>query len=502
MKMRRFLAMMPLAALIGCEPHQTTRLTPLPPVGFDAGAAGARINGPAGGDAAQPRPEISVVDGARVALHAPAVTGGHGEVSLDFADTDIRDVVAQILGSMLGQNYTIDPAVHGTATLRTTNPIARDQLLPTLQTLLAQNGATLVQSGDITRVIPMAAAATSPGLASNGADSGTSVLPLHFASAEDLAKMLQPYVQGGGRIIADPGRNTLLISGDPGTRQTLTSLVSAFDIDLLAGQSYALLPVSQGGAKDFASAMQDALHGQGNALTNMVRVVPMPRINSVLLVSSQPHYIEDARRLFRLVERSRLQNVRSWHVYYLQNSRSNDTAFVLQQAFTPNNVTAQPTPPGSGRLSGINSQQAGGFSGGGTPGGSTPGGSVGGGVGTSGGGSSIGGGGFGSSLGGGGSQAPAAAAPAAAPATPATGNPLLGGLDSPDGGQTTDAMRIIPNTQNNAILIFATPQENDTVETRLCCRVQQRLAVLRSRLTVTGGGRILGARAPASGSAL
>jgi general secretion pathway protein D len=466
MNKRRFLTMMPLAALIGCElPHETTRLTPLPPVGFDAGAAGARVNGPAGSDAGQPRPEVSVVDGSRVALHAPAAASGRGEVSLDFADTDIRDVVAQILGSMLGQNYTIDPAVHGTATLRTTAPIARDQLLPTLQTLLAQNGATLVQSGGITRVIPLAAAATSPGLASTGADSGTSVVPLHFASAEDLAKTLQPYVQGGGRIVADIGRNTLLISGDPGTRQTLTSLVSAFDIDLLAGQSYALLPVSQGGAKDFASAMQDALHGQGNALSNLVRVVPMPRINSVLLVSSQPHYIEDARRLFRLVERSRLQNVRSWHVYYLQNSRSNDTAYVLQQAFTPNNVTAQPTPSGAGRLSGINSQQAGGFGGS-----STPGSSVGGGVGTSPGGTSIGGstgGGIGSGLGGGGSPAPAAAAPAAAPATPAAGNPLLGGLDSPDGGQTTDAMRIIPNTQNNAILIFATPHENDTVETML-----------------------------------
>jgi general secretion pathway protein D len=191
----------------------------------------------------------------------------------------------------------------------------------------------------------------------------------------------------------------------------------------------------------------------------------------VLLVSSQPHYIEDARRLFRLVERSRLQNVRSWHVYYLQNSRSNDTAYVLQQSFTPNNVTAVPTPPGAGRPSGINSQQAGGF------GGSTSGGmGSGGGIGASGTGSNNGGGGFGSGGGlgggsyggGGGSSTPAAAAPAAAaPAAPATGNPLLGGLDSPEGGQTTDAMRIIPNAQNNALLIFATPQENDTIETML-----------------------------------
>ncbi len=451
MTLRRFMALAPLAALIGCEAHAIVPpLTPLPPVAYGAGIAGARINGPMGGNAARPRAEASIVDGAQITLRTPATPPSRGEVSLDFADTDIRDVVAQILGGMLGQNYTIDAAVHGTATLRTTTPIARDRLLPTLQALLAQNGATLVQSGDLIRVVPMAAAAASQGLANTPAEAGVSVVPLHFASAEDLAKTLQPYVQSGGRIVADAGRNALLISGDPTTRQTLMSLVSAFDIDLLAGQSYALLPVSQGGAKEFATAMQDALQGQGKALAGLVRVVPMPRIDSVLLVSSQPRYIEDARRLFRLVERSRLQNVRSWHVYYLQNSRSNDTAYVLQQAFTPNSVTAQPSPPSAGKLAGLAAPQGGGFTGAG----STPGGS-------SGAGSSAGG------LGLGGASTAAPAATVAPAATPASGNPLLGGLDAPEGGQTADTMRIIPNTQNNAILIFATPQENDTVETML-----------------------------------
>ena len=37
----------------------------------------------------------------------------------------------------------------------------------------------------------------------------------------------------------------------------------AFDVDQLAGQSYALLPVTSGDARDFAAALQDALRGQG-----------------------------------------------------------------------------------------------------------------------------------------------------------------------------------------------------------------------------------------------
>ena len=169
-------------------------------------------------------------------------------------------------------------------------------------------------------------------------------MPLRYASAEDLAKILQPYVGEGGKIAADPGRNALLIAGEPAAREGLIGLVKAFDVDVLARQSYALLPVSNGDVKDFATALQDAFKGQnGGALAGLVRVIPLSRINAVLVVSSQQQYINDARRVYALIDRVRRQTVRSWHVYYLQNSHSQDVAYVLQQAFTPGNVTAQPT---------------------------------------------------------------------------------------------------------------------------------------------------------------
>ena len=51
---------------------------------------------------------------------------------------------------------------------------------------------------------------------------------------------------------------------------------------------------------------------------------------------------------------------------------------------------------------------------------------------------------------------------------PGSGNPLLGGLEPGGGGEAApEAMRIVPNPQNNALLIYATPQERDTIETTL-----------------------------------
>ena len=473
-----------LAGLAGCEPHSVPVLRSLPELSGPTTAATARANGPVGSPDALPAAQVSVGQVRAVTLPAGSAGAAGGDISFDFVDTDIREVVAQILGSILRVTYTIDPAVRGTATLRTATPVARSQLLPALQALLAQNGAALVQNGDIYRVVP-AAAAGSQLLAGSDATSGGGIVPLRYASAEDLAKVLQPYVGAGGKVVADPGRNVLLISGDPATRDALLSLIRAFDIDILAGQSYALFPVTSGGAKDFSTALSDAFRSSsGGALSGVVRVVPMERINSVLLVSSQARYIDQARRVYGLIERGRRQTVRSWNVYYLQNSRSNDIAFVLQQAFTPNKVTAVPSPravgstaPGRGsRQSGFNNGDSGG--GGGLGGGGLGGGGLGGGGG-GGIGSGLGsrGGGSGSGLGSGQGLGGIGSQPGGGQPDPSQNpaNPLLGGLDptggSPGGAgngpEDANTVRIIPNSQNNAILLYATPSERDTIESML-----------------------------------
>jgi general secretion pathway protein D len=490
----RLAALLAVAGLAACAQPEPV-IEALPQVRGDAAAAAPRVNGEIGSPDRPVSPQVTYGQTQPLSLAPPARgAAGGGDISLDFADTDIREVAAQILGTLLRVNYTIDPAVKGTATLHTAAPLSQSQLLPVLQTLLAQNGAALVQSGGqsgvLYRVIatgPAAAAAPGGGPADTGvsaagmsaaagdAVSGSAVVPLRYAAAEDLARILTPFVAGGARITADPGRNALLISGDPNVRQTLLGLIQAFDIDLLAGQSYALFPATSGDAKDFATALQDALRGQGGAaLAGQIRVVPMARMNAVLVISNQPRYIDDARRVYAIIERARRETVRSWQVYYLQNSHANDAAFVLQQAFTPNAVTAQPssaaqTAPGSGTQQ-ASSAGRGGLGGGGSGigagigAGASLGGQSGGQAGGQAGGLSAGaaGGGLGQGGPSGGSAPQSGSA--------STANPLLGGLDAAGGGgAATDAntMRIIPNPQNNALLVYGTAREVETVAAML-----------------------------------
>jgi general secretion pathway protein D len=215
-----------------------------------------------------------------------------GDITLNFVDTDIREIARTILGTMLKLNFTIDPNVHGTASIETGTPVARSALLPTLETVLNQNGATLIEKNGLYVVVPTAAAGVTNAVAgANAPGAGTQVVALRYAAAKDLAKLLEPYVGEGGKIAPDAGRNALIISGDAAVRQSLVGLIRAFDIDILAGQSFALFPTGDGDATKIAAGLEKVLQTGGESpLEGVVRVVPMPRVNAVLVVSSQPRY--------------------------------------------------------------------------------------------------------------------------------------------------------------------------------------------------------------------
>ncbi len=453
-----------LAGISGCQPP-TPGLLPLEQPS-DLQAAPPRISGEVAGDrtrqrafedrgvAAQPAPASS-------AAPPPAVAATQGgDITLNFVDTDIREIVRTILGATLKVSYTIDPAVHGTGSIETGTPLPRSALLPTLETLLNQNGATMVERNGVYAVVPIPiGSATNPLGGANAIGAGAQVVPLRYASAKDLAKMLEPFVAEGGKISADSGHNALLVSGSAAVRQTLVGLVRAFDIDVLAGQSYALFPAGDGDPAKLAAQFERVLQAQTDGpLASIVRVLPMDRVNAVLVVSSQPRYIDAASRFFHLTTRVEDATARTWHVYYVQNGQSSDLENVLQRAFTPGNVSPTPAPggtaPGAQQVS---------MAGGRPPGGgiSGLGGQAGaaGGIGAAGGAGGAGGAGATGGLGSGFPAAPTTAAEA----QPAT-EPLSTEAGPGGAAANENRIRIIANRKNNALLIYATPREYSIIE--------------------------------------
>ena len=260
-----------------------------------------------------------------------------GEVTLNYVDTDIREVARVILGDILKVNFTVDPSIQGTASIQTSRPLKKAEVLPTLQNLLAQNGAQLVLQNGLYRVAPIGnAGAIPPVVDSSGGTAGSQVVALRYASAKQLVTMLEPYVGEGGKILADPGRNVLVVSGSPSARTNLIDLIRIFDVDYLAGQSYALFPVKSGTPDRVAQDLQHAMQAEADGpLAGAIRVVPIEEANAIMVIAQQPAYLDHAERLVAQLDRVADTAGRNMHVYYLQNAQAADLQPILQRAFNP-----------------------------------------------------------------------------------------------------------------------------------------------------------------------
>ena len=174
----------------------------------------------------------------------PPVQAAGGGVVLNFEGADLREVVRNILGDILNENYTIDPAVGGQVTIRTTTGIPRDALPATLETLLRINGATMVKNGGLFQVVPQAAALRGNivpqlGNSTRSLPSGFSVqiVPLRYVGVKEMMRLLEPFAKDAQAVRPDELRNLLILSGTERELRNLMDTIDMFDIDWMAGMS-------------------------------------------------------------------------------------------------------------------------------------------------------------------------------------------------------------------------------------------------------------------------
>jgi general secretion pathway protein D len=268
-------------------------------------------------------------------------TDADGEIMLNVVDGELREVVRMVLETALGANYVIDPAVGGRITIQTTRPLPPEDLVPVLDGVLRMNGAALVQTGNLFKVVPIDQALTSGAMpelrplpTAGMPGFGVQVVPLRFVSATELGPVLEPFTPPGGSIGVDANRNLLLLAGSSDQLASLRDLVSIFDADWMRGMSFGLFPLDNAGAPELAAELDQVFGGtEAGPLAGVVRVVPIERLNSVLVVSSQPSYLEEAETWVQRLDRTSDAEEPQIYVYPVQNARASNLAEVLGGIF-------------------------------------------------------------------------------------------------------------------------------------------------------------------------
>lgn len=277
-------------------------------------------------------------------------TAPGGEISFNYAGVDVREVARDVLGTGLGLNYAVDPRVQGTITAQT-GPLPRDAVLPAFEQVLRTAGLALVGAEGLYRIVPLEDAARGGAVARSREGYGVRVIPLRSVPAAEVKGVLDPFVPAGGVLQADPRRNLLVVSGPSTALQGFAELVQELDVDWLASRSFGLYPLRVGDARQVAeelSVIVDDTSGDG-ALGGLVRVVPVARLNAVLVIASQPAQLRQVRAWIDRLDYGDDQVTPRIFEYYVQNSRAADLAAVLSELLSSGDVrtAGEETAPGT-----------------------------------------------------------------------------------------------------------------------------------------------------------
>ena len=276
-------------------------------------------------------------------IAAPTVDTSPGDVTLNFDNTDIREVVKVVLKDILNQNYVLNPAVQGTVSLQTGRPLRREHLIPTLETLLRMNNAALVYKGGTYEVVPLANAVQGNlvpqlGMSSQALPQGYTVqiIPLQYIGADEMSRILQPLAPEGSIVRVDSLRNLLVVAGTSPEMGNLVDTIKVFDVDWMRGLSVGFFVLEYAKANEVVTQLEGLLaDDSGNPFKGLFRFIPVESSNSLLVISPQESYIQQARNWIERLDMAEASGsaAERLYVYRVKHGDAEIMADILSQIF-------------------------------------------------------------------------------------------------------------------------------------------------------------------------
>jgi len=282
--------------------------------------------------------------GAAPARSARAAGSARSGYNLAFVDADARHVLDAVLGDILHANYTIDPKVSGTITLRTAEPVDRDGVIALLEKALEPIGAAVLVEGSSYRIVPIENARVSAfgtDSSSRGQGYGGQVVTLKYASPAEMARLLSQFV--GKNVVAgiDPATNQIMLAGSSGERDAALAVIKRFDVDTMSSASFQVYRLQNVDAEALERELSRVLQppfGPGSR----VRFVPLPRMRSILVIGASKSDLARVEPWIQRLDEGAASTKRRLYSYSVQNGRARDLAASLQMVLGRGTAASEP----------------------------------------------------------------------------------------------------------------------------------------------------------------
>lgn len=282
--------------------------------------------------AADPKPDQSM---------APADPVSADQVSIDFSNVDIN-VFIKFMSRLTSRNFVVDNRVKGSVTIISPKKMTVDEAWHVFESVLDIHGFATVESGSVTKIVPAVNAradnvdtALKDGKEKPSDRIVTRIIPLHYASSDELRALLMPLIPKGSILLSYRDTNVLILTSTLAGIERLIKIIETIDIESI-GRKITILQVKYADAAKLVKSLTTIYSAQFKNVKNrknvesMVNFVADERTNSVIFLASEL----ETRRIVSLVEtldKKVPKGEERIRVYYLEHATAEELAKVLQE---------------------------------------------------------------------------------------------------------------------------------------------------------------------------
>lgn len=195
-----------------------------------------------------PSPSTGALEGAPIRSGEPGLrSGGSGRgaspqpeasqyVSLNFDNADL-ELVLRSIADITKINFIIGPGVKANVTMRTTTRVPSSEVLSIMESVLEVNNLAAVKDGSYYKIVPITVAQQEPQDVQVGKERieereryVTQIVRLDYLSADEMTKLMQPFLAKGAKMLVHKETNSLIIAGFSSTMTRVLETIKALDV--------------------------------------------------------------------------------------------------------------------------------------------------------------------------------------------------------------------------------------------------------------------------------
>ena len=265
-------------------------------------------------------------------------------ITMNFKDVDLQ-VFIKFISELTGKNFVIDPNVKGTVTIVSPQKVTVDEVYKVFLSVLEVNGFTVIEAGQVSKIVPSATAKTKATetflekkLRTPEDKIVTQLLPLKHGEAVNLARLLASLVEKTGLLVPYAETNTLIVIDTLSNINRLVRIIT--ELDVPGDEEIWVKQLRYAKADDLSKKMATLFQErrvaaagagqQAGVVRADLKILPDERTNS-LVVLAGPNAMAKIKVLVDQLDQKQVRPRENIHIYSLQNAVAETLAKVLME---------------------------------------------------------------------------------------------------------------------------------------------------------------------------